>query len=293
MTAPDSFALRYSLAFVAIMAFTATAVFTRAEDVPKPAKDSLPNTGSLELRIYDVSDLVGVAKAAPQNANATPGNQAPATEELQMKTLLAGIKKILDSDARSTFETKAGKFIITASAAKHAQIDKILIDLRKELGTQVLLDFSFVAFDSSDLKPLLEKHPDDSTVVLLGKAEIKAITALNGSTISAPRVVALNGQRAEIKIGTYAEGAKGDDAELLRGVAMEVKPILSSDRRYVTLETKALIRTDEHTFKTQTTFTQPDGATTFVILGGLLQNGRMQTQGVLVKSQAIEFETDR
>jgi general secretion pathway protein D len=86
---------------------------------------------------------------------------------------------------------------------------------------------------------------------LLPKLQLKAILhALrireNGAVLQAPKLVVHNGQRAHMWVGTqrsYVSGwsASGDDAtpttnQLLTGVVFDVRPIVSANRRYITLE---------------------------------------------------------
>jgi len=86
---------------------------------------------------------------------------------------------------------------------------------------------------------------------LLPKLQLKAILhALrvreNGAVLQAPKLVVHNGQRAHMWVGTqraYVGGwsASGDNAtpnvsQLLTGVVFDVRPIVSANRRYITLE---------------------------------------------------------
>ncbi len=86
---------------------------------------------------------------------------------------------------------------------------------------------------------------------LLPKLQLKAILhALrireNGAVLQAPKLVVHNGQRAHMWVGTqrsYVSGwsASGDNAtpntsQLLTGVVFDVRPIVSANRRYITLE---------------------------------------------------------
>jgi type II secretory pathway component GspD/PulD (secretin) len=89
----------------------------------------------------------------------------------------------------------------------------------------------------------------------------------NGTELQAPKLVVHNGQRAHMWIGTqqsYVSGASATGtatdptvSQLLTGVVFDVRPIVSADRRYITMELRpsftTLERMDESTSTTLST----------------------------------------
>lgn len=307
MTSPRAFTLRHTLGCLLILALTGPVVFTRAQETPvPPAPKEEPNpiparethsTPDVELRIYDVRDLTEVKPEQRlfKDKNAQPAAAPVATSP---QALVEKAKSLVAGEQEARVDYRAGNLLVLASPAAHAKLDAALSGFRKELGTPITFETRFFSMGSESLNSFLKKSPKDAnTHIELSAADVEELLKAvakdkSCNLLTAPRLTVVNKQRAHVLVGDFPGDATAQDIDHLRGVALEVRPVLSADHRSITYEAEALLRNDERTMQLKQTLTVPDRGGNLLVLGCEPKNGMVQTTCVLIQPFVVEEEAE-
>jgi hypothetical protein len=172
-----------------------------------------------------------------------------------------------------------GQLVVRQNAASHDELSARLDRLRALRYRQVNVGTRFLLIDPGKLP---RKVRDDLSAAIgapaafVSKEQLDTLLHLaredqNVGSLTAPSVTAFNGQLVRV-VGEPRAGGFADAANLLYKVALDLRAVLSADRRYmaVTLEPAVAAVTpgggEAWTADADVTLSLPDGGTVAVVL---------------------------
>jgi len=224
--------------------------------------------GNVEFRIYDVRDLTAAVTDFPGPEVSPTGRLDGPLSKIDMtgapfkakNTLLdqidvaAGLAEMLQvrvkpdtwaAELGTSIEERGGKLIVLQTPDIHALIAKLLDTFRASTRLQVRVDTRFVAVSEDLLAKLRTRDRPGAGVIFLKAPQVKMIEKALAAGDEAAKLVetaglaCYNTQRAHVMSGRSFE-RRGEGGKLegtyFRGTVLDVRPTVSFDRRYVTME---------------------------------------------------------
>jgi len=255
------------------------------------------NVGRAEavLKIYDVRDLTaavtdfpapevgpaGRIGARPSSTAATALQATPLTEMIKARQRPDMIAEMLQTRVKpdtcavelgTSIEEREGRLVVLQTPEVHALIAKLLDIFRAGARFQIRVEARFVAVSEELLAKLRAREKPGAGVIFMKAAQMKMLAKALAADEEAAKLVdsaaltCFNTQRAHVMSGRSFERRAGDgklEGVYFRGTVLDVRPTVSFDRQYVTMElrlTRAAQTGDDpeappQYFKTRTTTT--------------------------------------
>jgi len=172
-----------------------------------------------------------------------------------------------------------GEFVITQTEENHQKIDALLSEYRKAHDTLVCVQSRFVSLDANAIAKLPESlwkslgSEEKLPCIYLSPDQLQSILTIastDGGLISAPRVTLFDGGRCVVGVTRQTpciasfvlpKGATAyvpQTQPVTSGIRLDLQPIVSTDRKYVTLIVDATLSTLDG-FE-ESDFIAPDGS---------------------------------
>jgi len=228
----------------------------RAVFISKP--DRLP--GDLEIRIYDVRDLVADVQDHPApeilptgrlvepklkgDAILMPEAATGLTTGHLAEMMATRVKPDLwAAELGTAIEEREGRLVVRQTPDVHARVAAVLDTCRSSRSPQVRTECRFVAVAEALLARLRAQERPGRGLVYLKAPQLRLLEHAIRETeharlVEAAEVTAYSAQRSHVMSGTSFEERTDDgglDGTYFRGTVLDVRSTVSFDRRYVTM----------------------------------------------------------
>jgi hypothetical protein len=213
--------------------------------------------------ILSPADLSPMRAAQGRSGSGLASTREPATSQGRVEELSRLLQAEIDTNswadnggAQGTIRFYETRLIITTSAQNHESIAKFLAELQQQSSRCVRLRATWAALTDEELRSVLEA-PQGKTSEGKGAriVNMAALERINGAMRYKAEINALNNQRVNVTAGrarsvlSDLEGIVGNAAAVLQptidlvlaGAALQVRPVLSTDSREVTLDIRAVV----------------------------------------------------
>jgi hypothetical protein len=261
------------LALVLFISGLATAADEDGQEKPPPPP---------VRHVYDVSELVRGSLVDADTSAVMPPTELSSTRRLQgrsssnqgqraeatpLQSRLDELSKLIQFQIDPTSWRDAGgvggsiiaydtQFIITTTAANHAQIVELLAELQKQAERCVRIRATWAALSEDELRSVLKppaaKGEGDAGTRTV---DLAAVERIKDAVRYRAELNTLNGQRVNVTagrarsvlteldpvVGTAAAAVDPTFDLVLAGAALQVRPTLSADGAAVTLDLRAVV----------------------------------------------------
>ncbi len=251
------------------------------------------------LRIYDVRDLTALLpEYSPPGIDALgtlwpKGQPSILSRELgEQKHLLSagGLGEMIQTRVRpetwapelgTSIEARQGRLVVLQRPNVHQEISELLRRLLRERALQVGVDARLLSVSEALLARLRALQKPGEGTVFLRRPQLELITqalqaAEDASLVDAASLTCLNGQRTHTLSGKTFERQGGKEVAIqFRGTILDVRPMVSFDKKYVTMHLQLMRIEGEpvQVFKFSTTVTCLE-TDTVLLAGASLPDGR-------------------
>jgi beta-lactamase regulating signal transducer with metallopeptidase domain len=250
--------------------------------------------------VYDVRDLVRLKGTSSALATVKPPIQ-PTLAEFAATLQNFVMPQAWRTGSRISELSAAGQLVVETTPTTQAAVERWIASMRQN-QCMVVISSEIISVRAGALKalrgPAATLRTDGATtapsVAYMRAEDIDQLNAMvaDGSRaslaadsfclVSAPRVTVFNGGEASISIGTPPKDAAAGTRPTIDlgadGMTLDIQPVASSDRKYVTVNMKARIRYGQTTYGMESLVSVPSGGSLIARLPTVDQDARQSGQ---------------